>query len=209
MPTLRQTATTKHNDLKLSLIRASQALMEHGIYPIEALTIDNTLAVGIASDLVKLEEALAPYADTCNTLTTFVRLNSDRLINESIASKEVNANKINLSMINCVILSEGIGKFIYPAVSKIVAASKNAASETIECRYGADGVKLLEFCLWQSPAIKLLNESEDMKVVFRSIAEELSRLPISKLQSLAESVPDIDLFVSSELHRRLANSLVA
>lgn len=187
--------------------------MEHGIYPIEALTIDNRLAVRIASDLVKLEEALAPYASTCNTLIAFAKLNSEQLINESIASKKVNADKINLSMINCVILSEGIGKFIYPAVTKIVASTKaktgDMVSETIASRYGVDGVRLLEFCLWQSPAAKLLNESEDMKVVFRSIAEELSRLPISKLQSLAESVPDIDLFVSSELHRRLANSLVA
>ena len=96
MSTPRQTVATKHNNHKSSLIRATQALMEHGIYPIEALTIDNRLAVRIASDLVKLEEALAPYADTCNTLTTFARLNSDRLINESIARKEVNANKINL-----------------------------------------------------------------------------------------------------------------
>jgi hypothetical protein len=181
------------------LLEARVGLLNRGVYPFDVFLKEGAETIAAAEKIELLEEVADKYKAKVPTLYMFVKQNTS-VIMESKPS----LSGIKATMINYAFICEALNVRVNEAV-KLLSA-KLPRTTSLHASYKQDGVSLLEFCMKKSTAYSLMEGNAEP--VVRYLAKELSRLSISELTSLCESVPKMHLYVSNDLHTELAQSVI-
>jgi len=182
------------------LLEARTSLLTRGVYPFDVFLKEQTETIAAAEKIELLEEVADKYKAKLPTLYMFVKQNTS-VIMESKPS----VSGVTSAMINYAFICEALNVRVNEAVKLL--SSKLPQTTSLHSSYKQDGVSLLEFCIKKSTAYSLMEGNAEPVVSY--LAKELSRLPISELVSLCESVPKMHLYVSNQLHTELAQSVIS
>ena len=181
------------------LLEARVSLLNRGVYPFDVFLKEGTETIATAEKIELLEEVADKHKAKVPTLYMFVKQNTS-VIMESKPS----VSGIKAAMVNYAFICEALNVRVNEAVKLL--SSKLPKTTSLHASYKQDGVNLLEFCIKKSTAYSLMEGNAEP--VGQYLAKELSRLSISELVSLCESVPKMHLYVSNELHTELAQSVI-
>jgi len=181
------------------LLEARISLLQKGVYPFDAFLKEHKETVNTAVQIEKLEEAVCVYKQKVPTLYMFVKQNT-----ETLMESKTNTDAVQCAMINYAFISESIGSCVKEAAKML--KTKHPEAVSLKSVYGQDALQLLEFCIKRAESHKLMQGNTE-KIV-KLLAEELSSLPPNQLLNLCESIPQIKLYVSNNIHAKLAKIIV-
>lgn len=196
MATIRE-AYNKYQSKQL--LEARVSLLQKGVYPFDVFLKESTEAVNAAEKIEQLEETASKYKASVPTLYVLVQQNSAVLL-EGKAS----AAAIKATMINYAFICEALNKCVNE-VAKLMS-KKVAGNQSLHAVYKQDSAQLLEFAIKKSQAYKLVEGNAD--TVVKNLSVELSKMTLSNLQELCESVPTMRLYVANNLHTQLAKTVL-
>ena len=184
------------------LMEARMKLLERGIYPFDVfLKEHSTEAITAAGKIEQLEEVASTFRAQVPTLHVFVQQNSSILLEGGRSNK---AESVKFVMVNYAFICEAVGKCIKEAVQ--IFAEKHPNNQSLYAIYKTGASQLLEFCIKKSQAYRLMEG--DASPIIKSLSEELTRLSITDLKRLCESVPSMRLYVPNKLHAELTQTIL-